>query len=51
MYAAIHLASAERTRADIFLSTDDRLIKKAKRNIQLIHVPVDNPVQWLLNVT
>ncbi|MCT7982364.1 PIN domain-containing protein [Laspinema sp. A4] len=50
-YDAIHLASAERTRADIFLSTDDRLIKKAKRNIQLIHVPIDNPVQWLLNVT
>ncbi|WP_254565581.1 PIN domain-containing protein [Oscillatoria sp. HE19RPO] len=50
-YDATHIASAERTRADIFLSTDDRLLKKATRNIQLIHVPVDNPVQWLLNVT
>ena len=50
-YDAIHVASAEQSRANIFLSTDDRLLKKAKRNIQLIHVPVDNPVQWLLNVT
>lgn len=47
-YDAAHVASAERGRADVFLSTDDRLIKKAKRHIQLIKVSVENPVSWLM---
>ncbi|EDX74808.1 hypothetical protein MC7420_682 [Coleofasciculus chthonoplastes PCC 7420] len=50
-YDATHIASAEQSRADIFLSTDDRLIKRAMRYIQLINVPVNNPVQWLMSVT
>jgi predicted nucleic acid-binding protein len=47
-YDAAHIASAERGRADVFLSTDDRLIKRAKRNTQLMQVKVDNPVSWLM---
>ena len=47
-YDAAHIASAERGRANIFLSTDDRLIKRAERNTQLIQVSVDNPVSWLM---
>jgi predicted nucleic acid-binding protein len=47
-YDAAHIASAERGRADIFLSTDDRLIKKAQRNSEVIDVAVDNPVRWLM---
>ena len=50
-FDATHIASAERGRADIFLSTDDRLVKKARRNIQLLDVAVDNPVQWLMTTT
>ena len=50
-YDAAHIASAERGRADIFLSTDDRLIKRAKRNAQLIRVPVENPTTWLIQTT
>ena len=50
-YDAAHIASAERGRADVFLSTDDRLIKRAKRNTQLIRVPVDNPAPWLIQTT
>lgn len=50
-YDAAHIASAERSRADIFLSTDDRLINKAKRNIRAINVAVDNPVRWLIEST
>ncbi|WP_017720800.1 hypothetical protein [Kamptonema formosum] len=50
-YDATHIASAERSRADIFLSTDDRLIKKAKLHIKLLNVPANNPVQWLMSVT
>lgn len=50
-YDATHIASAERSQADIFLTTDDRLIKKAQNNTQLIHVEIDNPVQWLIKIT
>ena len=50
-YDATHIASAERSQADIFLTTDDRLIKKAQYNAQLIHVDIDNPVQWLIKIT
>ena len=50
-YDATHIASAERSQGDIFLTTDDRLIKKAQNNIQLIQVEIDNPVQWLIKIT
>ncbi|NET25469.1 PIN domain-containing protein [Okeania sp. SIO1I7] len=50
-YDAAHIASAERSRADIFLSTDDRLIKRAQRNQSVINVAVDNPVGWLMEYT
>ncbi|NBD15677.1 MAG: PIN domain-containing protein [Cyanobacteria bacterium] len=49
-YDAFHLASAESSKADVFLSTDDRLIKKARRYTQKIQVAVDNPAQWLSQV-
>jgi predicted nucleic acid-binding protein len=50
-YDATHIASAERSQADIFLTTDDRLIKKALKNSQSINVNINNPVQWLAEVT
>ncbi|MEA5569356.1 PIN domain-containing protein [Anabaena sp. UHCC 0399] len=46
-YDATHIASAERSQADVFLTTDDRLFKKAQKNSQLINVLINNPVQWL----
>jgi predicted nucleic acid-binding protein len=46
-YDAAHIASAERSQADVFLTTDDRLFKKAQKNSQLINVLINNPVQWL----
>jgi predicted nucleic acid-binding protein len=49
-YDAAHIASAERSQADIFLTTDDRLIKRAKRLTNLIKVNIDNPVQWLVKM-
>lgn len=49
-YDAIHIASAEKSQADVFLTTDDRLLKKAQKNYQLINVKVNNPVQWLAEV-
>ena len=50
-YDAAHIASAERSRADVFLSTDDRLVKRAQRHSQIIQVAVENPVQWLMQST
>lgn len=50
-YDAAHIASAERGHADVFLSTDDRLLKRAQRCAQTIQVIVENPVQWLMQST
>lgn len=50
-YDAAHIASAERGCANVFLSTDDRLVKRAQRHAQLIQVAVANPVQWLMQST
>ncbi|MCG9892337.1 MAG: hypothetical protein MH252_14855 [Thermosynechococcaceae cyanobacterium MS004] len=50
-FDAAHLASAERGKANIFLSTDDRLIRKAQKNIKIINVAVNNPVNWLMEST
>lgn len=47
-YDATHIASAERSNADIFLTTDDRLIRKAQKNTNFINVKINNPVQWLI---
>ena len=49
-YDAAHIASAERSQADVFLTTDDRLFKKAQKNSQLINVKINNPLQWLASV-
>jgi len=34
----------------VFLTTDDKLIKKAKQ-LDLIKIPIENPVKWLMEVT
>ncbi|MDR0515671.1 MAG: hypothetical protein LBH25_01340 [Fibromonadaceae bacterium] len=45
-FDALHLASAEHGKADIFLTTDRKLIKQT-RKIDL-SVDVSNPLVWLL---
>jgi len=50
-FDATHIASAERSKADVFLTTDDRLIKKVNKNTQIIQVKTSNPIQWLIGVT
>ena len=46
-YDALHIACAEQGKADIFLSTDDKLIKASKRKKQALKIEVDNPLIWL----
>ncbi len=49
-YDAAHVASAERALSDIFLTTDDRLVRKSQTYAQLLKVKVNNPLQWLAQV-
>jgi predicted nucleic acid-binding protein len=44
LYDALHLALAEVGGADVFLTTDDRLLRKAQQYRNLIPVTVENPV-------
>jgi predicted nucleic acid-binding protein len=50
-YDALHIACAESGRADIFLTTDDPLLRRAHRLAQQLHVRVENPLTWLKEVT
>ena len=44
---ALHLACAERGVVDIFLTTDDRLLRLANRTATQIQIQVANPLAWL----
>lgn len=48
---ALHLASAEDAKADCFLTTDDKLLRKASRHQSDLKLKVENPVQWLIQNT
>lgn len=50
LYDSFHIACAEVTQVDVFLTTDDRLLKRATRYKDDIQVQVSNPVTWLMNV-
>jgi predicted nucleic acid-binding protein len=50
-YDAAHVASAERSQSDVFLTTDDRLIRKAIQLTDRLKVKIENPVQWLSKKT
>lgn len=44
---ALHLACAEGGGVDVFLTTDDRLLRKAKAYAAQLNVRVENPLKWL----
>ena len=44
---ALHLAAAEAAHADVFLTTDDRLLRRARRARKRLRVRVENPLIWL----
>ncbi len=48
---ALHLACAESGSADVLLTTDDKLLKKAKSVQTQLNIQVDNPHEWLQKVT
>ncbi|HEY5042446.1 MAG TPA: PIN domain-containing protein [Verrucomicrobiae bacterium] len=45
-FDALHLASAENARADYLLTTDDDLLRRAKRAD--LKVKIENPAKWLI---
>ena len=50
-FDAVHLACAETAGADIFLTTDDRLLRKATQHQSELTVRVANPVSWFMEVS
>jgi predicted nucleic acid-binding protein len=44
---ALHVAAAEEAGADVLLSCDDRLCRRARRHRQKLRVQVANPLDWL----
>lgn len=49
-FDALHLSCAESANVDIFLTTDDRLLRKAFANQASLKVAVANPVQWVMGI-
>lgn len=47
VFDALHIACAESAKVDVFLSTDDRLLKLAKRSLKKLEVRVENPLVWV----
>lgn len=49
-YDALHLACAEQATVDVFLTTDDHVLRIAVRHTEQLRVRVANPLAWLLEV-
>ena len=47
---ALHLSCAEAAAVDVFLSTDDKLVRLALRSMDRLKVRVENPLRWLREV-
>jgi len=50
VYDAVHLACAEHCDADVFLTTDDKLLRLARENTIQLKVKVENPLIWFKEV-
>lgn len=46
-FDALHLACAEKAGCNVFLTTDDQLLRSAARNTTQLRVRVLNPTDWL----
>lgn len=47
---ALHIACAESGNADIFLTTDDKVLRKGVKYAQELKVRVIDPVSWIMEV-
>lgn len=46
-FDALHVACAEHAGVDVFLTTDDAIVRLARRSDDRIGVRVENPLTWL----
>lgn len=49
-YDSLHIACAEASGADIFLTTDDNILQKARRYKNIFSIEINNPITWLLKL-
>lgn len=49
-YDALHIACAESANADVILTADDKLLRQALQNRNILKVNVENPIKWLMEV-
>ncbi len=49
-FDSLHIACAEKGKADVLLTTDDNLLQKSLQNKDILKVKVENPVSWLMEV-
>lgn len=49
-FDAVHLACAESGKTDVFLTTDDRLLRVAKKFAKRLDVKVENPLDWMKEI-
>jgi predicted nucleic acid-binding protein len=49
-FDAMHIACAERSKVDVFLTTDDKLLKLSHRVKNELNVKVINPLTWLMKL-
>jgi len=47
---ALHVACAEKGKAEILLTTDDNLLSKALKNRRTLKVKIENPLKWVMEV-
>ena len=47
---SLHIVYAEAAEATVFLTTDDRLLKRAKKYRDMLKINVENPVTWLMSI-
>ena len=50
-YDALHIACAESGGTDVLLTTDDQMLRLAKRHSAQLQVRVENPYTWLQTIT
>lgn len=50
-FDALHLPCAEQGGVDVFLTTDDDLLRRARRHAAALRIRVANPVSWYHEVT
>jgi len=49
-FDAIHIACSESENADVFLTTDDKLLENAKREKDHLNIQIANPLSWLTEI-